>query len=87
MSATTYPTVAPTVVPMMPMIKPCIMKTVVMLRALAPMVFKIPMSRCFSITRRISDATMFNAATITMRKMVIEIAIFSSHSASNSDRF
>ena len=36
------------------------------------------MSRCFSITSRISDATMFSAATITIRPMVSEIAIFSS---------
>ena len=42
------------------------------------------MSRLFSITSRISDATMFSAATITIRPMVIEIAIFSSHSAENS---
>ena len=45
------------------------------------------MSRLFSITSRTSDATMFSAATITMRPMVIEMAIFSSHSAEKSDRF
>ena len=45
------------------------------------------MSRCFSITSRISDATMFSAATITIRPMVIEIAIFSSDSAEKSDLF
>ena len=45
------------------------------------------MSRLFSMTSSISDATMFSAATMTMRPMVIEIAIFSSHSAENSDRF
>ncbi len=45
------------------------------------------MSRCFSITSRISDATMFSAATITIRPIVIEMAIFSSHSAEKSDRF
>ena len=45
------------------------------------------MSRFFSITSRISDATMFSAATMTMRPMVIEMAIFSSQSAPNSDWF
>ena len=45
------------------------------------------MSGLFSITSRTSEATMFSAATITMRPMVIEIAIFSSHSAEKSDRF
>ena len=33
------------------------------------------------------DATMFSAATITIRPMVIEIAIFSSHSAEKSAPF
>ena len=55
------------------------MKIVVMLRALAPIVFRMAMSRCFSITSRISDATMFSAATMTMRPIVSEMAIFSSH--------
>ena len=45
------------------------------------------MSRLFSMTSRTSDATMFSAATITMRPIVIEIAIFSSHSAEKSDWF
>ena len=45
------------------------------------------MSRLFSITSRTSDATMLSAATITIRPMVIEMAIFSSHSAENSDWF
>ena len=45
------------------------------------------MSRCFSITSRISEATMFSAATMTISPMVIEIAIFSSQSAPNSERF
>ena len=58
-----------------------------MLRADAPIVFRIAMSRLFSITSRISEATMFSAATITMRPMVIEIAIFSSQSAEKSARF
>ena len=40
-----------------------------MLRAEAPMVFRIAMSRVFSITSRISDATMLSAATITIRPM------------------
>ena len=62
----------------MPMISPCIMKIVVTLLALAPIVFRIAMSRCFSITSRTSDATMLSAATMTMRPMVSETAIFSS---------
>ena len=45
------------------------------------------MSRCFSITSRISEATMLSAATITMRPIVSEIAIFSRPSAENSDLF
>ena len=71
----------------MPMISPCIMKIAVTLLALAPIVFRMAMSRCFSITSRISDATMFSAATMTIRPMVIEIAIFSSQSAEKSDLF
>ncbi len=45
------------------------------------------MSRLFSMTRSTSDAMMFMAATITMRPMVIEMAIFSSHSAENRAPF
>ena len=71
----------------MPMISPCIMKMVVTLLALAPMVFRIAMSRCFSITSRTSEATIFSAATMTMRPIVIETAIFSRDKAANSDRF
>ena len=58
---------------------------VVMLPALAPMVFRIAMSRCFSMTSRISDATIFSAATMTISPMVSEMAIFSSQSAEKSD--
>ena len=45
------------------------------------------MSRFFSITSRTSEATMLSAATMTMRPMVIEMAIFSSQSAEKSDWF
>ena len=45
------------------------------------------MSRLFSITSSTSDAMMFSAATMTIRPMVIEIAIFSSHDAEKSDWF
>ena len=58
-----------------------------MLAAELPMVFRIAMSRVFSITRSTSEAMMFSAATITMRPMVIDIAIFSSQSAEKSDLF
>ncbi len=63
------------------------MKIVVTLLALAPMVFRMAMSRCFSITSRISDATMFSAATMTMSPIVSEMATFSSQSAEKSDWF
>ena len=63
------------------------MKIPMMLRADAPIVFRMAMSRLFSITSRISDAMMLSAATMTISPIVIEIAIFSSHSAENSDRF
>ncbi len=63
------------------------MKIAVTLLALAPMVLRIAMSRCFSITSRISDATMLSAATMTIRKMVREMAIFSRPSAEKSDLF
>ena len=69
------------------MISPCSMKIRRMLAAELPIVFRMAMSRLFSITSRISDAMMLSAATITIRPMVIEIAIFSSHSAENSDLF
>ena len=58
-----------------------------MLAAELPMVFRIAMSRVFSITSRISEAMMLSAATITMRPIVIDIAIFSSQSAEKSDLF
>ena len=45
------------------------------------------MSRLFSMTSSTSDAMMFSAATMTIRPMVIEMAIFSSQSAENSERF
>ena len=51
-------------VPTMPMIRPCIMKIVVTLLALAPMVLRIAMSRFFSITSRTSEVTIFSAATV-----------------------
>ena len=51
-----------------------------------PMVFRIAMSRLFCLTRRMSDEMMLSAPTITMRPIVIEIAIFSSQSAEKSDR-
>jgi hypothetical protein len=47
----------------------------------APIVRRIAMSRLFSITSSTSDATMFSAATITMRPIASEIATFSSQSA------
>ena len=52
-----------------------------------PIVFRIAMSRLFSITRSTSDATILSAATITIRPIVIEIASFSRPSAEKSDRF
>ena len=66
---------------------PCSMKMYITLRAEAPIVFRIAMSALFSITSSTSDATILSAATMTMRPIVIEIAIFSSQSASNSVRF
>ncbi len=42
---------------------------------------RIAMSLCFSITMRISVATMLSAATMTMSPMVRAIAVFSSQSA------
>ena len=42
------------------------------------------MSRVFSITSRTSEAMILSAATITMRPMVMDIAIFSSQSAEKS---
>ena len=64
---------------------PCSMKTIITLRRVAPMVFRIAMSRLFSITSSTSEATMLSAATMTMRPMVIEMAIFSSHNAEKSE--
>ena len=63
------------------------MKIAITARAEAPIVFRMAMSRRFSITSSTSEAMMFSAATITMSPMVIEITIFSSESAENSDRF
>ncbi len=69
------------------MISPWSMKTAVMLAPAAPIVLRMAMSRLFSITSSTSDATMLSAATITIRPIVIEIAIFSSQSAEKSDWF
>ena len=69
------------------MISPCSMKIRRMLAVEVPIVFRIAMSRLFSMTSRTSEATMLSAATITIRPMVIEMAIFSSHSAEKSDLF
>ena len=66
---------------------PWSMKIAITLRARAPIVFRMAMSRLFSITSRMSDATMLSAATITIRPIVIEIAIFSSQSAEKSAWF
>ena len=69
------------------MISPCSMKMRRTLAADVPIVFRIAMSRFFSITSSTSEATMLSAATITIRPIVIEIAIFSSHSAEKSGLF
>ena len=66
------------------MISPCSMKILITRCDDVPIVFRMAMSRLFSMTSRISDATMLSAATITMRPIVMEIAIFSSHSAEKS---
>ena len=58
-----------------------------MLRADAPIVFRMAMSRLFSITISTSEATMLSAATMMIRPMVIAIATFSSQSAENSGAF
>ena len=79
------PDTAPATVPTRPMINPCNTKMYITLRPEAPMVFRMAMSGFFSITSSTSDATIFSAATMTMRPMVMEMAIFSSHSAENSD--
>ena len=63
------------------------MKMAVTLRELAPMVFRIATSRCFSMTRRISVATMLSAATSTIRPIASETAIFSSESAEKRGLF
>ena len=69
------------------MTSPWSMKIRRMLAAELPIVFRMAMSRVFSITSSTSDAMMFSAATITIRPIVIDIAIFSSHSAEKSDLF
>ncbi len=69
------------------MMSPCRTKIRRILADELPIVFSIAISRLFSMTSRISDAMMLSAATITMRPIVIEIAIFSSHSAEKSDLF
>ena len=66
---------------------PCSMKMYMTLRDVAPIVLRMAMSAVFSITSSTSDATMLSAATMTMRPMVIDTAIFSRNSASNSVRF
>ena len=45
------------------------------------------MSRLFCLTSRMSDEMMLSAPTMTIRPIVIEIAIFSSQSAEKSERF
>ncbi len=81
----TVPPSAPIAVPTSPMTSPWNMKIRRMLAAELPIVFRIAMSRLFSITSSTSEATMLSAATMTMRPIVIEMAIFSSQSAEKSD--
>jgi hypothetical protein len=81
------PPALPIAVPTMPMAVPWAMKMAMMLRADAPMVLRMAMSRLFCITIRMSDEMMFSAPTMTMRATAIEIPIFSSHSAEKSDWF
>jgi hypothetical protein len=57
------------------------------LRAEAPIVFRMAMSRLFCITIRMSDEMMLSAPTMTMSATAIERPSFSSHSAENSDWF
>ena len=71
---------------MTPITSPCIMKIAITRTMDVPIVLRIAMSRLFCLTRRMSDEMMLSAPTITIRPMVIEIAIFSSHSAEKSDR-
>ena len=63
------------------MIVPWSMKIRVTAPRDAPIETRIAMSLCFSITMRMRVATMLRAATITMRPIVMPIAIFSSHRA------
>ena len=63
------------------------MKMPKMLRDPAPIVLRMAMSRFFSMTNRMSEAMMFSAATITIKPIAIEIAIFSIHSAEKSAWF
>ena len=65
------------------MIVPCSMKMRMIAPREAPIDTRIAMSLCFSITISTSVATMFSAATATIRPIVIPIAIFSIHSAEN----
>ena len=73
--------------PMTPITSPCIMKMAITRTRDVPIVLRIAMSRLFCLTSRMSDEMMLSAPTITIRPIVIEMAIFSSHSAENSDRF
>ena len=67
--------------PTAPITVPCSMKIRMIAPREAPMETRIAMSLCFSITIRMSVATMLRAATITMRPMVMPIAVFSSQRA------
>ena len=69
--------------PVTPIISPCRMKIVRIRLGAVPIVLRMAMSRLFSITSRMSEATMLSAATMTMRPMVMEMAIFSMPSAEN----
>ena len=55
-----------------------------MLRFEAPIVFRIAMSRVFSITSRINEAMMLSAATMTINPMPMPMPIFSSINAEYS---
>jgi hypothetical protein len=66
---------------------PCAMKIAMMLRAGAPMVLRMAMSRLFCITIRMSDEMMLSAPTMTMSATAIEMPIFSSQRAEKSDWF
>ncbi|CSP85988.1 Uncharacterised protein [Shigella sonnei] len=82
--ASSAPSAAPRIAPIIPALAPCTIKTIMICRGVKPCVCRIATSPCFSITISPSEVIMLNAATATIRLSSKPIIFFSMRTAWNS---